>query len=121
METPLPEFHPPGDPLPGLLGPTDSQRLGKNNVGKDKGSLGVPGPSGNPSPLLSQYFREAAPYCARGSGISASQLRGYTAPTTLPDSVVRDSPIQVQPIVVMRVVSIDSLQQQVRTFRCEVW
>ena len=38
---------------------------------------------------------------------------------TLADSVVRDSPVQVRPIVVMMGFSIDSLQQQVRTFRCE--
>ena len=35
---------------------------------------------------------------------------------TLPCSVVCYSPVQVQPVVVMREVSIDYLQQQVRTF-----
>ena len=43
VETPLPEVHLPHYPGPYLLGPTDSQRLCKNNVGKDKGYLGVPG------------------------------------------------------------------------------
>ena len=37
-------------------------------------------------------------------------------PTTLPCSVVCYPPVQVRPIAVMREVSIDSLQQQVRTF-----
>ena len=40
---------------------------------------------------------------------------------TLPYSAVRDPPVQVQPIVVMRVVSIYPLQQQVRTFWIKVW
>ena len=39
----------------------------------------------------------------------------------LPYSVVCNSPIQVQPVVVMQEVSIDLLQQQVRTFWVESW
>ena len=41
METPLPEAHLPGDPGQNILGPEDSQSLCKNDVGKEKGSLGV--------------------------------------------------------------------------------
>ena len=41
VETPLLEFHPPGDPRQDLLFPADSQRLFKINVGKDEGPLGV--------------------------------------------------------------------------------
>ena len=36
---------------------------------------------------------------------------------TLPDGVVRDSPVQVRPIVMMWKVSIDSLQQQLLAFK----
>ena len=43
------------------------------------------------------------------------------APTTLTYSVVHDSPVQVQPIVVMREVSIYFLQQQVHTLWAEYW
>ena len=39
----------------------------------------------------------------------------------LPCSVVCDSPVQVRPVIVMQEVSIDSLQQQVRTFWGESW
>ena len=42
--SPLPEFHGPGYPGPYLPGPADAQRLCKNDVGKDEGSLGVPNP-----------------------------------------------------------------------------
>ena len=38
------------------------------------------------------------------------------APTKFPDGFVRDSPVQVRPIVVVEEVSIESLQQQVRMF-----
>ena len=41
MKTPLPEVHPPGDPRPDFPGPTDAKRLREDEVGKDKGSLGV--------------------------------------------------------------------------------
>ena len=41
--------------------------------------------------------------------------------STLPDSVVRDSPIQVHTVVVLQEVSTDSLQQQVRMSWDEVW
>ena len=39
----------------------------------------------------------------------------------LPCSVVRYSPVQVRLVIVMHEVSIESLQQQVRTFRDESW
>ena len=45
VETPLPEAHPPSDPYPDLLGPADAQRLCKNDVGKEKGHLGVRTPA----------------------------------------------------------------------------
>ena len=64
METFLPEFHPPGDLHPYLLGPTDALRLCKDNVGKYKGPLRVLTPAKYPPPFRSQYGREAAPYCA---------------------------------------------------------
>ena len=41
-------------------------------------------------------------------------------PVTLLNSVVRDSPVQVRPVVVVQAVSIESLPQQVRTFWGEV-
>ena len=63
MDTPIPEVHPPGDPFPDLLGPADAQRLYEDNVGKDKGSLGVPTPVDYPLPFHNQDVREAAPYC----------------------------------------------------------
>ena len=72
METPLLEVHLPGDPCPDLLGPTETQRLREDNIGKDEGPLGVPTPSENPPPFCCQYGREAAPYCARGRGLPAS-------------------------------------------------
>ena len=62
METPPPEFHPPGDPRPDLLGPADAQRLFENDVGEDEASLGVPTPAKNPLPFHCQYGREAAPH-----------------------------------------------------------
>ena len=48
MDTPLLEVHPPGDPRPDLLGPADSQRFCKNNVGEDEGPLRVPTPAEDP-------------------------------------------------------------------------
>ena len=41
---PLPEVHAPRDPGPDLSGLVDAQRLCKNDVGEDEGSLGVPTP-----------------------------------------------------------------------------
>ena len=41
MLAPLLEVHAPGDLCLDLLGPADAQRLSKNDVGKDEGSLGV--------------------------------------------------------------------------------
>ena len=40
----LPEVHAPGDPCPDIPVPADAQRLSKNDVGEDEGSLGVPTP-----------------------------------------------------------------------------
>ena len=52
----------------------------------------------------------------------AYQLADCAAtPAKLPCSVVYYSPIQVRPVVVMREVSIDSLQQQLPTFWVESW
>ena len=76
METPLPEFHPPGDMRPDLLGPTDALRLRKDDMGKDKGLLRVLTSAEDPPPFRSQYGQEAAPYCARGRGIPACRLFG---------------------------------------------
>ena len=120
MDTLLPEVHPPGDPRPDLLGPVDAQRLCKNDLVEDKGSLRVPTPVNYPLPFHGQDGRKAAPHCSCGYGIPASQLGGYPAPTTLPDSVVRNSPIQVRHIAVVGGVSIDLPQQQVRRFRGKV-
>ena len=53
METPLPKFHPPGDPCPDLPGPADTQCLCENDMGKDEWPLGVPGPPEYPPPLRS--------------------------------------------------------------------
>ena len=105
----LPEVHPPGDPRPDLLGPADFQRLRKNVVGEEKGLLGVLPTANNLLTFCCQYCREAAPHCACGRGVPASQLRSYPAPTTIPYGFVCDSPVQMQPIVVVQVVSIDSL------------
>ena len=119
METSLPEVHPPGDLRPDFPGPTDSQRLCGDDVGKDKGSLGVPTLVNYHLPSHRQNGREVATHCSCGCGIPDSRLRGYQDPTTLPNGVVCDSSVQVQPIVVAREVSIDFPQQQVHKFRCE--
>ena len=44
MLAPITEVHAPGDPCPDLPGLADAQRLSKNDVGEDEGSLGVPDP-----------------------------------------------------------------------------
>ena len=54
VETHLPELHPPGDSGSDLSRPTDTQRLCEDNVNKDEGSLGVPGPTKYPPPLCSK-------------------------------------------------------------------
>ena len=95
MDTPLPEVHLPGDPLPNILGLSDIQRLRKDDVCNNEGTLGVPTPDKDSPPFRSQYGCEAAPYCASGLGIPDCRLGGNLAPTTLPDGVVRDSPVQV--------------------------
>ena len=71
VETPLPEFHAPHYTGPDISGPADSQRLGKNAVGKYKGYLGVLTPAKNPPPFRIQYCCEAAHYCSRGRDIPA--------------------------------------------------
>ena len=62
METPLSEIHPPSYPCPDLSGPADAQRIGEDNVVKDKGPLGVPSTSEYPLPFCSQDGHEPAPY-----------------------------------------------------------
>ena len=42
MLSPLLEVYTPGDPGLDLPGSADTQRLGKNDMGKDERSLGVP-------------------------------------------------------------------------------
>ena len=74
METPLPEVHLPGDPRLDIPGPADAQHLCGDNVGKEKGSLGVPTPVNYPLPFHGQYGPEAAPHCSFGRGIPATQL-----------------------------------------------
>ena len=106
-EPPPPEVHLPGDPCSDTPGPADTQRLCEDDVGKDEGTIGVPTPANNPPSFRSQYGLEAAPYCARGRGVPAGRLCGYPSQTMLPDSVVCESPVQVQHIAVIRVVSID--------------
>ena len=59
---PLPEVHPSGDPHPDLPGSADAQCLRENNVGEDKGYLGVPTHTKYPPPFRYQDGREAAPY-----------------------------------------------------------
>ena len=114
--TPLPDVHVPRDPGPDLSGLAEAQRLSENDVGKDEGSLGVPTPIKNPPPFHGHESRKSAPYCTGGRGIPDCLLSSELAPTTLPCSVVRYPPVQMRPVVVMREVSIDSLQQQVRMF-----
>ena len=64
VETPLSEVHLPGYLCPDLPGPTDTQRLCEDDMGKDEGPLVVPCPPKYPLPFRSQYGHEAAPYCA---------------------------------------------------------
>ena len=59
------------NPGPDLSGPADSQRLHKNDMGKDEGYLRVPTPIENPPPFCGQDFCEAAPHYTRGRGIPA--------------------------------------------------
>ena len=53
MYTPLPEVHTTVDPCSDLFGPTDFQHLCEDDVGKDEGYLGVPGPTEYPPPFRS--------------------------------------------------------------------
>ena len=62
LETPLSEVHPPGYTRPDLLGPADDKRLCEDDVGKEKGSLGVPTPVHYPLLFHGQDGREAAPH-----------------------------------------------------------
>ena len=115
METPIPEVHTPSYLCPDPSGVADDQHLGADNVRKYEETLGVPRPSEYYTPFRIQDVRELVPYCIREHGVPASWLHGYPAPTTLPSIVFLDSPIQVQPVIVMQKVSIDSLKQQVHT------
>ena len=71
LETPLSEVHALRYPGPDLLASMDAQRICKNNLSEDKGSLGVPTPVENPPSLRSQDRREAAPYQSIGRGVPA--------------------------------------------------
>ena len=84
VETPLLEVHLLSQPGPDLLGPMNAQRLRKNDVGKDEGSLGVPTPAENPLPFRGQNCCEAAPHRSGGRGIPSRRLSSEPAPTTLP-------------------------------------
>ena len=75
-DTPLPEVYPPGDHGSYFSGPMDAQHICENSVGEEKGYLRGPTSVENPLPFCSQDFREAAPHCYCGSGITASLLRG---------------------------------------------
>ena len=88
------------------MDPADAQRLGEDDMGKDQVSIGVPTTAENTLLLHEQGFCEPAPYCSRGSGVPSGSLRSQTAPMTLLNSVVQEYPVQVQPVFVMRVVSI---------------
>ena len=48
MDSPIPEVHPPGDMVLYLYGPAYVQLFFENDVGKYKGSLGVPDPVQKP-------------------------------------------------------------------------
>ena len=111
VDTPLPEVHLPDDPGSDLSGPTDTQRLCEDAVDEGEGTFRVTGPPEYPLLFRIQDGHEPTPYCDRGRGVPSSQLRGYLTPMSLSDSVVHDPPIQVRPVVVMRELSIDSLQQ----------
>ena len=93
VQNPLPEFHAPRYPCLDLLGPAYTQRLHEDDVGKDKGYIRVPTPTKNPPPFRGQDLREAAPQSYRGIVIPAFRLSSKLAPTTLPYSVVHDSPV----------------------------
>ena len=51
MDTPLLEVYPPGDLGSDLSGPTDIECFREDNMGKDEGSLGVPGTPEYPPPF----------------------------------------------------------------------
>ena len=67
----LPEVHALRDPGPDISGLEDAQRIPDNNVGKDKGSLGVPTPAKNLPPLCGQDSRKLAPHSSGGRGVPA--------------------------------------------------
>ena len=76
METPLPEVHLPDNLRSDLPGPANAQRLREDDLGKDKGYLGVQTPVNYPLPFHGHYGREAEPHCSCGRGIPASRLGG---------------------------------------------
>ena len=110
VETSLSEFHLTCYPLSNLPGPANSQRLGKDYLGEDKGSLIVVAPVDNTPPLHGQYCCEPASQRSWQRSVPAGRLYSQTAPTMLPHSVIKASSVQVRPVVVMKEVSIDSLQ-----------
>ena len=87
---------------------------------KAEGSIRVPTPIEHPSPFRCQYCRKPALHCSWRHGLTTGQLYSQPAPTTLLWSILQESTVQVIITVVMQEVSIDSLQQQMRTFRCKV-
>ena len=76
LETPHPYFHPPGDTRLYRSGPADTQHIRKDDVGEEKGYLGVLTPVNYPLPLYDQDGREAAPHCSCGRGVPANRLCG---------------------------------------------
>ena len=62
VETPLQEVYLPGDPGLDLFCPPYTQRIFKNDMGKDDGPLRVPGPPEYPPPFRCQYCRKAVPH-----------------------------------------------------------
>ena len=117
LKTSLPEVHLPTNPSTNFPGSAYVQRLCENDVGEDEGPLVVTTPSKNPPSFRSQYIHKPAQYFSRGCGLPVGQLCGQPAPSTLPNSIFQDSPIHVRPVVGMQEVFLESLQQQVRTFR----
>ena len=115
VEIYLLELHPPSYPCSDLPGYLYAQRLCENGLGEDKGSLGVPTPVRNNLPFHSHYICKPALCYSKRCGVQACQLRNQQVPTTMINSIVQDYSVQVQHVVVMQEVSVDSMQQQVGT------
>ena len=116
VDTSLPEVHPHSYPWSNFPGSEFFQRLFENYMSKDEGYLGVTTPVKNTLPSRSQYDHKPAPYWSCRCVVPSGWLCGQPAPTTLPHRIFQDSPIHVQPDVVMQEVSVDSSQQQVHMF-----